>query len=137
MTDKQALLIEELRKKGMGYKGIAKQIGLSRDIVRNHCVKHGLSGYATTLKKKIVPWENCRLCGADVVQPKTGRPKKFCSDRCRRLWWSIHPEETKRRAIYHLKCLHCGKDFDSYGNIKRKFCSHDCYIQYRFWREED
>lgn len=26
---------------------------------------------------------NCAVCGADLVQPKTGRRRRWCSDRCR------------------------------------------------------
>ncbi|MFD7996288.1 hypothetical protein [Streptomyces mexicanus] len=26
----------------------------------------------------------CQRCGEGIVQPVTGRPRRFCSDRCRR-----------------------------------------------------
>lgn len=29
-------------------------------------------------------------------------------------------------------CPACGKEFPVYGNSHRKFCSHACYIAYRF-----
>ena len=38
---------------------------------------------------------------------------------------------------YKLKCAYCGKDFISYGNKKRKYCSHYCYIHDRFWKKEE
>jgi endogenous inhibitor of DNA gyrase (YacG/DUF329 family) len=34
-------------------------------------------------------------------------------------------------------CPQCGKVFTSYGNKKRKYCSHNCYIKSRFWSEEE
>lgn len=27
---------------------------------------------------------NCGRCGGQIAQPSTGRPRRFCSDRCRR-----------------------------------------------------
>ena len=70
-----------------------------------------------------------------LIQPSTGRPKKFCSDKCRREWWKAHPEKLHRKdtAIYTMTCARCGKEFTSYGNKNRKYCSHDCYIKARFW----
>ena len=52
MTDEQAAQIVEMRKKGVGYKSIATVVGLSRDIVRNYCRTHNLTGYASALTKK-------------------------------------------------------------------------------------
>ncbi len=46
MTDAQAAQVKELRLKGMGYQVIAEVLGLSRDIVRNHCKAKGMGGYA-------------------------------------------------------------------------------------------
>lgn len=37
-----------------------------------------------------------------------------------------------RKAFYPLICAECGKEFLSYGNRKRKYCSHACYIKARF-----
>ena len=75
----------------------------------------------------------------EMKQPDTGRPKKFCSDKCRREWWKGHPERINRKesAMYPAVCVRCGKEFLSYGNRKRKYCSHDCYIKARFWEVED
>lgn len=141
MTEAQAKQIVEMRLKGNGYKSIGSVVGLSRDIVRNYCKSHDLTGYASALTKnvqmRIERGEACLYCGGAVEQPRTGRPKKFCSERCRREWWKQHPEEVKKSeaATYELTCEKCGKPFVSYGNKKRKFCSHDCYIKYRFWRD--
>ena len=29
-------------------------------------------------------------------------------------------------------CPHCGKEFHIYGDRRRKYCSHECYIADRF-----
>jgi hypothetical protein len=143
MTEAQANQIVEMRIKGVGYKSIGTVVGLSRDIVRNYCKAHNLTGYASALTKNIQmrmeSGEVCQYCGGTIVKPKMGRPKKFCSEKCRREWWKSHPEAVNRSeaASYELKCENCGKTFISYGNRNRKYCSRDCYIKYRFWRDED
>lgn len=143
MTDAQASQIVELRMKGVGYKSIGTVVGLSRDIVRNYCKSHNLTGYASALTKnikmKMESGDACLYCGGDVVKSKTGRPKKFCSDKCRREWWKAHPEEINRGkdACYELICNRCHKKFISYGNKNRKYCSHECYIKQRFWEEDE
>ncbi|MCD2436127.1 hypothetical protein LQE88_09040 [Acidaminococcus sp. NSJ-142] len=38
----------------------------------------------------------------------------------------------KRKAVYTFTCPASGKEFTIYGNRRRKFCSHACYIAYRF-----
>lgn len=46
-------------------------------------------------------------------------------------WWNAHPERVQRKAYYTLTCRQCGKQFESYGNANRVFCSRDCYLQFR------
>ena len=139
MTELQAEQIRKMRTQGVGYRAIASVVGLSRDIVRNFCRAHGMDGYASALTKNIqeqmMLGKACLYCGAELIQPSTGRPKKFCSDKCRREWWKAHPEKLHRKdtAIYTMTCARCDKEFTSYGNKNRKYCSHDCYIKARFW----
>lgn len=143
MTEVQETRIRELRMRGVGYRGIATEVGLSRDIVRNYCKSRGMDGYAEALKmnvsEQISAGKVCVCCGKTVEKPATGRPKRFCSDICRRRWWKVHPENgnKKETALYPLTCARCGKSFISYGNKKRKYCSHNCYIKDRFWREDE
>ena len=143
MTDAQAKQIRELRMKGVGYRAIASVTGLSRDIVRNYCRSNGLDGFAAavTLNKKEQMQQGaaCLCCGQTIEQPGIGRKRKFCRDACRREWWANHPEAVEKRkaAIYEKTCVYCGNPFTIYGNKTRKYCSHDCYVHDRFWREEE
>ncbi len=41
MTSVQEKQIRNFRMKGIGYKAIASTLGLSRDVVRNHCKSLG------------------------------------------------------------------------------------------------
>ena len=142
MTEQQARQIREMREQGVGYRSIGVMVGLSRDVVRNFCKTRGLSGLGSVLTKNIqeqvMLGKACLYCGKGIEQPRTGRPKKFCSDKCRREWWLSHPEKIKKKesAFYPMTCNRCGRSFLSYGNATRKYCSHECYIRARFWEEE-
>ena len=70
----------------------------------------------------------CPACGKTITKTPRGRQRVFCSDSCRILWKSKHPQvrnwNTGRKAI----CPVCGKEFMAYreyGN-KRKYCSRAC-----------
>ena len=70
----------------------------------------------------------CPACGKTITKTPRGRQRVFCSDACRILWKSRHPQvrnwNTGRKAI----CPVCGKEFMAYreyGN-KRKYCSRAC-----------
>ena len=139
MTDFEAAQVKEMRLNGMGYRAIAEALGLSRDIVRNHCKAKGMGGYVAAtvknLKEREVQNGICLCCGKETAQAGTGRPRKFCSEKCRRQWWKAHPEAGNQKAVYTQVCARCGKEFTAYGNSHRKYCSHDCYIKARFWRD--
>lgn len=143
MTQDQARQIREFRMKGAGYKAIASVLGLSRDIVRNYCKSSSYSGYpvevALNVEEGMRQGHLCRCCGKILRQPLMGRKRKFCSDTCRRKWWGAHPEESSKQetALYEKVCVFCGRTFSVYGNKTRKYCSHECYVHDRFWREEE
>ena len=79
--------IEELRRKGMGYKTIATELNISRDAVRNYCKANSMDGYG----KDYVDKRYCKYCHKELKQPKTGRKKKFCSATCKVEWEKLHP----------------------------------------------
>ena len=122
MTDEQALQIRKLRAQGMGYRAIASAANLSRDIVRNYCRSKGIGGfhieYEMNLKERMSDGRACAFCGADLDQPLTGRPKRFCSEMCRRSYWRIHRAELKKKptAIYTMECPYCHEIFESYSD---------------------
>lgn len=138
MTQMQEQQIRDLRMRGVGYKAIASITGLTRDVVRNYCKRQGFQGLGNevtvNVREQIKLGLACQGCGKPLVQPKTGRRRRFCSDSCRRAWWSAHPELVNRKesAFYSGTCANCGKPFIAYGNRNRKYCSHACYNQARF-----
>jgi hypothetical protein len=142
LTDVQACRIREMRLKGAGYRAIATATGLSRDSVRNYCKNNGINGFGEVaklnLQEQMKQGNACLLCGMVIKQPLRGRRKKFCSEACRREWWKKHLDDIdkKETAIYKNICAKCGREFESYGNKKRKYCSQICYIKDRFYKEE-
>lgn len=124
MKDEQQRQIIALRREGAGYGSIASQLGLSINTVKSFCRRHSLA----TPKAESV----CEQCGRPIEQTPGRKRKRFCCDVCRNKWWNSHLDLVKRKAVYTFTCPTCGKEFTVYGNRRRKFCSHACYIAYRF-----
>jgi len=124
MTDEQKQQIIALRRAGAGYGRIAMQLQISINTVKSFCRRHSLAARTDGAV--------CEQCGKPVVQNPGRKRKRFCCDACRNKWWNAHPELVKRKAVYTFTCLNCGKKFSVYGNSHRKFCSHACYVEYRF-----
>ena len=124
MTDQQKKELIDLRANGYGYKKIARLLGVSESTVSAYCQRNNLS------------LNSCKNCGNVIQKSKGTKPKTFCCDRCRNAWWNKHLNEVTRKANYNLICQYCGKQFIAYGNKKRKYCSHACYISDRFGNGE-
>ena len=127
MTNEQKMLITSLRAAGFGYKRIADRVGVSVNTIKSYCKRK--PDNEEVISEDI---DTCQNCGKPVMQTPGRKRKKFCSDECRRQWWNSHLDLVDRRAIYEYTCPACGKHFSAYGNSKRKYCSHECYIAHRF-----
>jgi hypothetical protein len=120
MNENEKACIRALRKKGLTYAETAAELGLSVNTVKSYCRRNGE-------KKKL-----CRNCGYPLTQISGHKPKTFCSDQCRSLWWKGHRDQMRRRTGERVICAGCGQPFDSYGHENRKYCCHPCYIRHRF-----
>ena len=126
MTDDDRKQIERLHAGGMGYKAISHELGISVNTIKTHCRRHGI-------KPQRKSQDICLFCGKPLIQTPGKREKKFCDATCRTRWWSLHRTEHKAgKGMHLLICAYCGKEFISYGNSGRKYCSHGCYIKDRF-----
>lgn len=134
MTDAQKISIEEMRKNGLGYGRIAQTLGISLNTVKSFCRRNGINGNTSSETAVALTGETtyCENCGREIQQIAKRKKKRFCSDKCRNAWWNSHLDQVKRKAVYDFRCLHCGKEFHIYGDKRRKYCSHDCYIADRF-----
>ena len=105
-----------------GWGGVWQDSGAAP--VKSFCRRHSLAARTDGAV--------CEYCGKPIAQNPGRKRKRFCSDSCRNKWWNAHLELVKRKAVYTYTCPTCGKKFTVYGNSHRKFCSHACYIAYRF-----
>ena len=128
MTNEERSKVIKLRSEGYGYKRIAQLTEISVDTIKAFCRRNNLAGMAP---------EACPYCGKMLIRTPGKKPKKFCSDSCRNKWWNAHLSEVKRKAIYEFTCAYCKKPFTAYGNSKRKYCCHACYIADRYGRLND
>lgn len=126
MTEEQKWAVNLYRSKNLGYKKISELTGISVNTIKSHCRKKGRNCADTF----------CLQCHKPVIQIQGRKLKKFCSDRCRMIWWNEHPDLVNRKAFYDFKCQTCGKRFKAYGNTHRKYCSRDCYLKDRYGRKE-
>lgn len=136
MTNIQKEQIQKMRQEGQSYSKIALNLGISENTIKSYCRRKNLGANKITKQSREQEIHTlCKHCGKSLMQGTRGQPKKFCSDNCRREWWKINDTKYERKAFYKLKCIGCGKEFESYGNKSRKFCGHTCYINYRFKKE--
>lgn len=134
MTAEQKQKIGRLRHKGMSYLQIASELGIPENTVKSYCRRNKLGAAKAILDEKPT---DCKYCGRSLVKGRKGHPSKFCSEECRRTWWKQNEGHLAKRAWYTLTCAYCSKEFESYGNQKRKFCGHGCYIASRFGKAGD
>lgn len=138
MKNAQKKQISEMRNDGFGYTSIAAKMGLTKDCVRAYCRTHNLTGKrALTTTRVVTDKDYCKTCGERLTHTPGKRKKQFCSAGCRMDWWNAHADKVNRKAYYTLTCSYCGKEFTVYGNAKRKYCSHECYIKDRFSHDND
>lgn len=122
MTKQEIETLNLMRNRDKSAADIAIALGLSVNTVRSYIRRH---------PPKDAVQVGCRQCGKPILQAKGRKAKYFCSDRCRNAWWNAHPEKVQRKAYYRLTCQFCGKEFVSYGNKNRKYCSRLCYADAR------
>ena len=118
--------IRKLRDKGLGYKKIAVCLNVSANTVKSICKREGLE------KLDIEDFDTCKVCGEKLTHLKGKKQKKYCSDACRMKWWKNNQDKMNRQAFSTHQCKCCKREFTSYSNNKRKYCSHECYIKHRF-----
>lgn len=127
MNEQTKEQVIKLHEQGKGYKKIAKELGLNVGTV---------SMFFRRLKEK----ENatyCLYCKRKMKQTKGHRQKKFCSDECRRHYWTENRTSGNRKAFYAQTCKQCGVEFTTYGNPNRKYCCWACYQQSRLKGNEE
>lgn len=121
-AQKNAILA--LRQQGRSYRDIAEHLILSPNTVKSVCRRSGVNMPKPDMSTPDV----CKNCVTPLPQSIGGRKRSFCCDKCRYAWWN----QNRRMRPCRLICYYCGKEFISYGNKKRKYCSRKCYILSRY-----
>jgi endogenous inhibitor of DNA gyrase (YacG/DUF329 family) len=132
-TPKEQII--QMRSEGLSYSKIAAVLCMSENTVKSYCRRNNLGGI-TTANSDRQDGRFCHQCGKTLSSSPQSKTKRFCSDRCRMTWWNAHPEAVSRKAIYKLTCAFCGREFESYGNKGRKYCSRACYGKSKAVRHE-
>lgn len=138
MTELQKEQILSYRKQGIGYLRIAQELGISQNTVKSYCRRNNLTKIdeiADLPTPLPVSEHYCLQCGVAVRQNDKRKLKKFCSDKCRMKWWNSHRDKINHKESAKIECPHCHKSFAAYGG--RKYCSHSCYIAFRFGGDGD
>ena len=97
-------------------------------IVKKSCSWHSLMPIGESLRM-------CLQCGCPVIQIPGRKEKRFCSERCRKKYWSLHPELSKSKSISKKTCPTCGREFFFHGSVGRKYCSRKCYLDDRYGKD--
>lgn len=132
MTDNQKDKIRRMRADGSSYSKISEFLGISENTVKSFCRRNGLGNIAEKPMEVPEDANHCKHCGKSLVQLPKQKPKKFCSNECRLIWWNANRDKLSKKAFYEFKCKCCGIPFKSYGNKHRLYCSHRCYVSDRF-----
>ena len=127
----------QLRHDGMSCLQIAAVVGIPKNTIKSYLRRSAIAIVGASCapdKTTIEDTTHCKQCGIRLVQNPQHKPRKFCSDHCRFEWWSANKALLNKKALYFITCACCGLQFESYGNPKRKYCGHACYIVDRFKR---
>lgn len=130
MTDSQKQSIIQMRNEGLGYKRIAKALELPVGTIQSFCRRENIVSAGPVVFDE----NHCRECGIPLTQKGGVKRRKFCSERCRVVWWTKHPcsKSGNTKSSRTVVCACCNKPFTAYGKAQRKYCSHDCYVKARF-----
>lgn len=120
MNKKEEII--KLRKQGLGYKTIARQLGLNLNSVKSFCRSQGLT--SKVIKQKL----RCKQCKKELIQIPKMKTRKFCCKACREYWWNHHRDEISPKVKLTIICQGCGQEFDAYEKAHRKYCSHECFV---------
>ncbi len=134
MTEIQKEQIHEMRRHGCTYRHIADALFLKEGTVKTYCVRAVKKGMLTLTQP--IEESSCKQCGIHIEQVPKRKRKTFCSKACSQKWWNTHLYLVDRssKALHHFTCPTCGKRYSSYGNANRKYCSHGCYINARYYQ---
>lgn len=121
MTELQKKQIVAMREMKATYATISEALNIPVSTIKTFCRRNSITAEA----KKGKPV--CKNCGAELTNTPGARPRLFCCDHCKQVWWNKHRSERVSTKLVPHTCLTCGKLFMDYAGANRKFCSQACY----------
>ena len=112
MTTEEKRKIDILKRDRKSVSEIAKELKLSPNTIKSYLQRRKSEN-------------SCLMCGMHVEQKQGRKQKKFCSDKCRGLYWREQHKHSD--GMTECVCASCGKKFYAYASKKRKYCSVVCY----------
>ena len=123
MTNEQKQAIASMRDSGVPITSIAQQLGLSVNTIKSYCKRHGIHSGNQSSKNILF----CLQCHKEIPQAEHRKEKKFCSNKCRQLWWAENTALIPRDSQIERICPVCKTSFLSYKSKHRIYCSRTCY----------
>ena len=124
--------VQTLRESGYSYSEIATVLGVPKNSIKSYCNRFGIRLGSGAPPDDVDSALRCRQCGLVIEKKRSAAIKRFCSSECRMRWWNAHRDRATSKVAQPTACANCGKAFRSYVSENRKYCSHQCYISYRF-----
>lgn len=122
MTKDEVSVVIELQRQGLGYRRIATLTNISPNTIKSYCKRHPID-----ITEPVATADAyCQQCGHPVERIPHRKPKRFCSDKCRMVWWNNHRDLVKKKAYHTMTCETCGLVFQVYGKSERRYCSRAC-----------
>ena len=128
MTHKEIETINRMLADGIKITEISKATGICANTIKTHYRRHRAAIDKLTVSPESLIM--CKGCNKPIAKNSVGKPKQFCSDKCRMSWWNSHRELVKHGSAYYKKCAYCGKEYIS-NNKSGKYCSRECFANAR------
>ena len=120
MTNEQKNIIRNMRMQNETYAAISDAVGIPIGTIKSYCNRHKpASQTADTVL--------CKKCGNGIKNKPKAKPRLFCCDQCRQIWWNTHRTNRQSEKLQSFTCAICGKVFVDYIGANRKYCSQTCY----------
>ena len=107
MTNEQKQTIASMRDSGVPITSIAQQLELSVNTIKSYCKRHGIHSGNQSSKNILF----CLQCHKEIPQTSHRKEKKFCSDKCRQLWWAENSTLIPRNSQIERICPVCKTSF--------------------------
>ena len=107
------------RNNGLSYNEIADKLGVTSEYARTVCSR---ANRASNADNRLQSDGFCKQCGRPLDMTGDHRNRLFCDDKCR----SEFHNHRILHTPYICDCEFCGREFVSYGNPKKRFCSREC-----------